>query len=126
MFKVGFVFFCLAMFLLNGCGMQNKKENAESPYRNVKNTVSGKKQQNQVELVENSPTIGTDIMEAKKVVRSIPGYIPDSVWINGNQMWVVVRANKDLSNHAKLKEAARIHEKLVQAIPQFKINVKVN
>jgi hypothetical protein len=114
------------MFLLNGCGMQNKKENAESTYRNVKNTVSGKKQQNQVELVENSPTIGTDIMEAKKVVSSIPGYIPDSVWINGNQMWVVVRANKDLSNHAKLKEAARIHEKLVQAIPQFEINVKVN
>jgi hypothetical protein len=127
MFKLGIVFFCIAMLLLGGCGMQSSKGNGESHYSDVKNATSSKTQQDRhVEFMKNNPTIGTDINQAKKVVRSIPGYTPDSVWINGNQMWVTVRTNKVLSNHTKLKEAARIHEILVQAIPRYDMNVKIH
>jgi hypothetical protein len=127
MFKLGIVFFWTAMLLLSGCGMQSSKGNGESHYSDVKNPTSSKTQQDRhVEFMKNNPTIGTDINKAKNVVRSIPGYTPRSIWINGNQMWVTVRTNKNLSNHAKLKEAARIQEKLVQAIPRYDMNVKIN
>jgi len=68
----------------------------------------------------------TDTEHAKKVISDTGEFKPDSVWINGNDMWVTAHTDKDLTAKEKLAAQARLHKLLIGALPSYDIEVKVN
>ena len=67
----------------------------------------------------------TDTDMAKKVIRDTKEFRTDSVNINGDRMWVSVYKKGMLSNHDKIASEARLHKKLIQALPRYHIEVRV-
>jgi hypothetical protein len=68
---------------------------------------------------------GNDINKAKQVIAGTNEFTTDSVWINGDRMWVTVYKKGTQSNNDKNNEEARLHRKLVQALPRYHIEVRV-
>ncbi|WP_066072998.1 hypothetical protein [Neobacillus soli] len=68
---------------------------------------------------------GNDIAKAKQVINGTNEFVTDSVWINGDRMWVSVYKKGTFSNQGKIDAEARLHRKLVQAIPRYNIEVRV-
>ena len=68
---------------------------------------------------------GNDIQKAKQVIVDSNEFTADSVWINGDRMWVSVYKNGMQSEQGKIKDEARLHRKLIQALPRYKIEVRV-
>ena len=68
---------------------------------------------------------GTDIDKAKQVIADTNEYVTDSVWINGDRMWVSVYKKGMLSDRGKVAAEARLHKKLIQALPRYNIEVRV-
>ncbi|MGG0718937.1 hypothetical protein ABE096_15285 [Robertmurraya massiliosenegalensis] len=69
---------------------------------------------------------GTDIEHAKKVISDTGEFTPDSVWINGNDLWVTAHTDKDLSAKEKIDAQAKLHKLLMGALPSYDIEVQVN
>ncbi|GIN63077.1 hypothetical protein J27TS8_30700 [Robertmurraya siralis] len=69
---------------------------------------------------------GTDIEYAKKVISDTGEFTPDSVWINGNDLWVTAHTDKNLSAKEKMEAQAKLHKILIAALPSYDIEVKVN
>lgn len=65
----------------------------------------------------------TDI--AKQVIGSSKEFRTDSVVINGNRMWVTVYKKGILTDKEKIKSEARLHRSLIQALPRYNIEVRV-
>lgn len=70
--------------------------------------------------------MGQDTDKAKQVIRDTHEFTPDSVWINGDRMTVTVRKNGRLTSRQKRDAEARLHTKLIQALPRYNIQVRVN
>ncbi|WP_462410220.1 hypothetical protein [Neobacillus sp. Marseille-QA0830] len=68
---------------------------------------------------------GNDINQAKRVIADTKEFVPDSIWTNGDRMWVTVYKKGMLTNREKDDAEARLHRKLVQALPRYNIEVKV-
>jgi hypothetical protein len=68
---------------------------------------------------------GNDINKAKQVIAHTNEFRTDSVWINGDRMWVTVYKKGMLSDQARNKAEARLHRKLVAALPRYNIEVHV-
>jgi len=68
---------------------------------------------------------GNDINIAKQVIAHTNEFRTDSVWINGDRMWVTVYKKGMLSDQARNKAEARLHRKLVKALPRYNIEVRV-
>jgi len=68
---------------------------------------------------------GEDISKAKQVIADSNEFTVDSVWINGDRMWVSVYKKGMQSEQGKVKAEARLHRKLIQALPRYKIEVRV-
>jgi hypothetical protein len=68
---------------------------------------------------------GNDIQKAKQVIANSDEFAADSVWINGDRMWVSVYKKGMQSEQGKIKAEARLHRKLIQALPRYKIEVRV-
>ncbi|WP_042463605.1 hypothetical protein [Neobacillus dielmonensis] len=68
---------------------------------------------------------GNDINQAKRAIADTNEFVPDSIWINGDRMWVTVYKKGMLSDRDKNDAEARLHRKLVQALPRYNIEVKV-
>ncbi|MBV7505176.1 hypothetical protein KW850_07900 [Bacillus sp. sid0103] len=68
---------------------------------------------------------GEDINKAKQVIADSNEFTLDSVWINGDRMWVSVYKKGMLSEQGKIKAEARLHKQLVQALPRYKMEVRV-
>ncbi len=68
---------------------------------------------------------GNDINQAKRVIADTNEFVTDSVWINGDRMWVKVYKKGMLTDRQKDDAEARLHRKLVQALPRYNIEVKV-
>jgi hypothetical protein len=68
---------------------------------------------------------GHDIDKAKQVIADTGEFVMDSVWINGDRMWVTVYKKGTLSENEKIKAEARLHKILVKAIPRYHIEVRV-
>jgi hypothetical protein len=66
-----------------------------------------------------------DIDKAKQVIAGTHEFVTDSVWINGDRMWVSVYKKGMLSNRDKRDAEARLHKKLMQALPRYNIEVRV-
>lgn len=68
---------------------------------------------------------GNDIHKAKQVIADTNEFVTDSVWINGDRMWVSVHKKGMLSDRGKIDAEARLHKKLIQALPRYNIEVRV-
>ncbi|MGJ7910908.1 hypothetical protein [Neobacillus sp. LXY-1] len=68
---------------------------------------------------------GNDINQAKQVIAATNEFTTDRVWINGDRMWVTVHKKGMLSHKERDAAEARLHRKLIQALPRYNIEVKV-
>jgi len=68
---------------------------------------------------------GNDINQAKQVIASTDEFKTDSVWINGDRMWVSVYKKGMFSDKTRTDAEARLHKKLIQALPRYNIEVRV-
>jgi hypothetical protein len=68
---------------------------------------------------------GNDTNKAKQVIADTNEFVTDSVWINGNRMWVSVYKKGMLSNQERINAEAHLHRKLMQALPRYQIEVRV-
>ncbi|WP_100332488.1 hypothetical protein [Bacillus xiapuensis] len=78
---------------------------------------------NFLDLSPEQPTTGTDIDKARDVVRRYSPYAPGAVWVNGDRMQVTVHERK--SERYQASDEKAVYEKLIQALPRYKIDVKV-
>lgn len=72
-----------------------------------------------------SGNLGVDSDKAKQVIAGTKEFRTDSVWINGDRMWVNVYIKGRLTNQEKLDAQARLHRKLVEALPRYDIELSV-
>lgn len=63
--------------------------------------------------------------QARAVVERSDEFEVDSIWINGQRLWVTVYKKGRMSREERVDAEARLHEKLSEAIPRYKIEVKV-
>ncbi|MEO2075184.1 MAG: hypothetical protein ABGX20_07275 [Bacillus sp. (in: firmicutes)] len=68
---------------------------------------------------------GNDTYKAKQVISNTKEFVPDSIWINGDRMWVSVYKKGMLSDKERMDAQARLHKKLIQALPRYEIEVRV-
>jgi hypothetical protein len=68
---------------------------------------------------------GNDIQKAKQIIADSDEFAADSFWINGDRLWVSVYKKGMLTEQEKIKAEARLHRKLIQALPRYKIEVRV-
>lgn len=68
---------------------------------------------------------GSDVDKATKVINGTKEFAADSVWINGDRMWVSAYKKGMLSDRERIDAEARLHRKLTQALPRYNIEVRV-
>jgi hypothetical protein len=68
---------------------------------------------------------GNDIGKAKQVIAASDEFEADSIWINGDRMWVSVYKKGMQSDRGRIKAEARLHRKLIEALPRYNIEVRV-
>lgn len=68
---------------------------------------------------------GNDTAKAKQVIAGSDEFEADSIWINGDRMWVSVYKKGMQSDQGKIKAEARLHRKLIEALPRYNIEVRV-
>lgn len=122
--------FVLCLLILVGCSFPHKEKKAENngtdqvKYQRL-STESPNKSQQKVDLTGQTETVGTEINIAKKIIRSYKEYKLVSVSINGNNMWVTAHTRNRMGVHERMRREAEVHKNLKNALPQYKINVKL-
>lgn len=101
--------------LLAGCA----QEEAELPGRtmsdqnpNLVNVGSEKNHRN-------------DIEHARRTILATKEFTPDSIWINGDDLWVTAVTKGPLTGRERLDAQARLHKILVKALPTYHVEVKI-
>ncbi|MBE3571178.1 MAG: hypothetical protein IMW92_14110 [Bacillales bacterium] len=132
-----------ALFLLSGCGMIERdstygkqedrhgvqfvsyKDRFDSQVRRERDDPTNTNQNpNFIDRAPDQPNFGTDIEKARQVIRKDANYYEsDSIWINGRTMWVKVNTHRKLPDEDKAE--ARLHKKLIQALPRYRIEVDI-
>ncbi|MGV3463820.1 MAG: hypothetical protein ACO1OT_00825 [Heyndrickxia sp.] len=122
---------CLICFLImTGCNFQNKEEKAENSdngqvkYQRL-SSESANQFRKQVDLNGPTETVGTEVNTAKRIMRTYKEYQLVSVSINGNNMWVTAHTRNRMDTHERMRREADVHKRLKKALPQYKINVKL-
>lgn len=68
---------------------------------------------------------GNDIQKARTVVRQTNEFTPGAIWVNGDMMWVNVYKKGRMSHSQKIDGEAKVHEALTQALPRYRIEVRL-
>jgi hypothetical protein len=97
--------------------VENDITNQNPNFLDLKGTGSGSE--------AGSNNQGNDINKAKEVIADTDEFVTDSVWINGDTMWVSVYKKGMLKDQDKIDAEARLHKKLVKALPRYNIEVRV-
>lgn len=118
--------------LITGCGSNQLNDNAFTDGKdenNLRNVTSSQIDENPttIDLAKGNPSqnIGSDVDKAKYVVKSFGNYQPGAVTINGNNMWVTAQTKDSLTEKERMKKEAKLHKKLIQALPRYDISVKI-
>ena len=141
---------CLAMLLLGGC--QSNKNANQASYdlrkdRNVQNMSNrmdnGDRRLIGYDVTDQNPNflnlqgtrngsasggsgnMGVDTDKAKQVIASTKEFTTDSIWVNGDRMWVKVYKKGPLTHNQRIADEARLHKKLTHALPRYNIEVRV-
>lgn len=67
----------------------------------------------------------SDIDKARQIIDETGNYELDSVWINGDDMWVTAYKKGVLSDGERVEAAASLRKKLLKALPRYHIVVKI-
>ncbi|MGG1290970.1 hypothetical protein ABE218_06355 [Bacillus smithii] len=138
-----FLMAAVVFLLLNGCGMierdstygeredrhgvqfvSHRDRLGNQERRERDDPTNTNQNPNFIDRAPDQPNLGTDIEKAKQVIRNDTNhYEADSVWINGRTMWVKVNTHRKLSDEDKAE--ARLHRKLIQALPRYRIEVDI-
>ncbi|SFB03644.1 MULTISPECIES: hypothetical protein [unclassified Bacillus (in: firmicutes)] len=94
--------------------VRNNMENQNPNFLNLNNSEPG-----------SSAYQENDIDKAREVINATEEFKPGRIAINGNEMWITVYKKGMLNADEKIDAEARIHKKLVQALPRYNIEVKV-
>ena len=122
--------FVLCIFIAAGCSFPHREKKAENAgadqikYQRLSSDSSDHNQE-KVDLSGQTQTLGTEVNTAKKIMRSYKEYKLVSVSINGSNMWVTAHTRESMSVHERMKREANVQKKLKKALPQYKINVKL-
>lgn len=81
---------------------------------------------NFISLADSSGNDRADIRKAVQVIEKYTNYQPDSIWMNGNDMWVTVHAPQHVSKHQREKDRIRLYKLLTKAIPTYDIHVRID
>ncbi|PKR83226.1 hypothetical protein [Heyndrickxia camelliae] len=124
-------FICiLVCLIMTGCSLQNKDEKAENgenghvKYQRL-SSESPDPSRKQVDLNGQTETLGAEVNTAKRIMRTYKEYQLVSVSINGNNMWVTAHTRNRMSTHERMRREADVHKRLKKALPQYRINVKL-
>lgn len=98
----------------------NDMNNLNPNFLNLQGTRNG-------ELAGNSQSHGKDIDKAKQVINNTGEFRVESVWISsgGDRMRVTAFKKGKLSRADKNAAEARLHRKLIHALPRYMIDVTV-
>jgi hypothetical protein len=131
----------LSLFLLNGCSSKNdtsydlRKDRSAPQY--MSNPYSSREQIPNNLVNRNPSSLDTksgvivnsnarlDTAKARKIIGRTKEFKPDTVYINGNRMWVAVYKRGILMEREKIADEARLHRMLVKAFPHYNIEVRV-
>jgi hypothetical protein len=81
---------------------------------------------NFVSLADGSENDRADVRKAIQVIEQHTNYQTDSIWMNGNDMWVTVHAPQRVSKQQREKDRIRLYELLTKAIPTYDIHVRID
>lgn len=70
-------------------------------------------------------SIRSDVDKARDVINQTTEYQSDSVWVNGDTMWVTVYKKGMMTNEQRIDAEAIVHALLIKALPQYNIEVRV-
>jgi hypothetical protein len=141
----------LCLVIVSGCQSQNdrpandiRSNTSKQNNMSIRDTNRGKNKQHLVEddITNQNPNFldlnrtgsggeagatnhGNDINKAKQVIATTNEFTTDSIWINGDRMWVAVYKKGMLTTKKKDDAEARLHRKLVMALPRYNIEVNV-
>ncbi len=140
------LFFTLIFILATACGVNQESEYGKHEdsggTRFINNRVDkmdANRNKNVREITDQNPnfpnlttnpgttstTTGVYEDKARQVVNKYSHYKADEVWTNGNQMWVTVHTKKNMTPDQIDKQEAKLKKMLTQALPKYKINVKL-
>jgi hypothetical protein len=117
----------LSFLLLNGCTARDTSYDLRKD-RSAPQFMSNQNRTNNVINVENttiSPRITNDVDRARRIVTQTKEFQPNTVWINGDRMWVTAFKKGILAEKERTAAEARLHRILVQAFPKYHIEVSV-
>lgn len=125
----------LTLFIITGCdgNLQDElTENNDTKGTNVIHTgdeLPGRTMSDQNPNLLNTGSERNnrrDTEHARKVISDTGEFTPDSIWINGDDLWVTAHTDEDLTSKEKMDAQARLHKILMKALPDYDIEVKVN
>ena len=67
----------------------------------------------------------TDIEKARETIQMTNEYVPESIWINGNDMFVTVSKKGQLSQQQRNDAEGHLEKMLTQAVPRYNIEVQL-
>lgn len=113
----------------NGKNLMTANE-ARPNYDRIYNHFDSPEKTNQnpnfISLTDGSANDHAIVRKAVQVVEQYTNYRAQSVWMNGNDMWVTVHVPRDMSNEQKRKDRTRLYELLAKAIPTYDIHVRMD
>jgi hypothetical protein len=119
----------LFIFAITGCGVQND-ETAGTGMLNGQDELPGRTMSDQNPNLVNTGSERNHAREIEHVQKAIADtneFTPDSIWINGNTLWVTATTEKRLSGKEKVDAQARLHKIVMKAAPRYNnIEVRVN
>ncbi|WP_335871457.1 hypothetical protein [Bacillus sp. 2205SS5-2] len=130
------------LLVISGCGVENDNSysqvqdesgrqfvNNDLGDMNDQDALDTRQQTNQnpnfIDLNRSQPTLGSDVEKAREVIELYTDYAPGSVWMNGQKMWVTAHTDKRLSDSNREVLEAKLHKRLIAALPSYKIDVKI-
>lgn len=136
MFEVKKILFLLVLTILvtAGCGgnMENEltdNDNTAGDLVNTGDELPGRTMSDQnPNLISTGSerNHGREIEHARQVVEDTGEFTPDSIWINGRDMWVTATKKGQLTSKEKTEAQAKLHKLLTKALPIYDIEVRVN
>jgi len=67
----------------------------------------------------------TDIDKARQIIEETNEFRSGPIWINGDDMWVTAYKRGIIADRQRVKDASNLREKLIKALPQYHIQIKI-
>lgn len=66
-----------------------------------------------------------EIEKARETIEMTNEYVSESIWVNGNDMFVTVSKKGDLTQEERKDNEEHLRQMLIQAVPRYHIDVEI-